>query len=45
MRCIKTYIRATKQNARLSNLPLIFIDKENSEKLLKDSNPVLEVDI
>jgi DNA repair protein RadC len=43
MRRIKTYLRATMQNPRLSNLALLSIDKENSEKLLKDPTPALDM--
>jgi hypothetical protein len=31
------------QNPRLSNLALLSIDKENSEKLLKDPTPALDM--
>jgi hypothetical protein len=45
MRRIKTYLRATMQNPRLSNLALlrVSIDKEKSEKLLKDPTPALDM--
>lgn len=43
MRRIKIYTRAAMQSPRLSNLVLLFIDKVNSEKLLKDPTSDLEL--
>lgn len=44
MQRIKTYMGiTTMQSTRLSNFALLSIDKENSEKLIKDPVPVLEL--